>query len=81
MIKPALEANGPAVVDELQLVEVAAQPVLGLAAPLSDGSVLVDAGTHPDAVVAAVRGAQVWDHLKQLGNGYVLVRSTGAART
>lgn len=39
------------------------------------GEVLVAQATHPYAVVAEVRGVDLWSHLKGVANGYVTMRA------
>ena len=58
----------------LELVDAGTGGILGIATRLSNGRVLVDQSTHPYAVVADVRGIDLWTHLRSIGNGYVYVR-------
>jgi hypothetical protein len=69
-------AGRPAIAEELELVDVSSQRVLGVATLLDDGSILVDQATHPYAMVADIRGVDAWSHLKSVGNGYVLMRAS-----
>ncbi len=75
MSRGAPTSGRPAVAEELELVDVSSQRVLGVATLLDDGSILVDQATHPYAVVADIRGVDAWSHLKGIGNGYVTMRS------
>ena len=75
MLRGEPPAGGLAVVEELELVDVSSQRVLGVATLLGDGSILVDQATHPYAVVADIRDLDPWSHLKAIGNGYVLMRA------
>ncbi len=64
--------------DELELVDLQTERVLGVATRLVSGEVLVDQATHPYAVVAEVRGVDLWTHLKGVANGYVAMRAVSA---
>lgn len=68
-------------VEGLELLEVANDHVLGVAFRLDDGQVLCDAATGPYAEQAQITGQDIWQRLRSVGNGYVIVRPMNDVQT
>lgn len=74
--------NEPAsIVEELELIALPSERVLGIASLLSSGDVLLDTATHPYGLYAQLHELDLWTHLRCIGNGYVMMRPARTAST